>query len=95
MSLIFKPKINFSFGSKSIGKKNKTVSREKWHWSTKELKRVVNLRAMGISYKDCAELVGRSQSSIIAAVDSNNLYGAIAKQKESLIIEVMKEYNRI
>jgi hypothetical protein len=93
MSIVFKPKINFSFGSSKAGPVTKNVPREKWHWSTKELKRVVSLRAIGVSYKDCAKLIDRSQGAIVAAVDTNNLYSAIAKEKEGLIITIMKDYN--
>ena len=93
MSIVFKPKINFSFGSGKSGPIVKNVPREQWHWSTRELKRVVSLRAIGVTYKDCAKLIGRSQGAIISAVDTNNLYSAIAKEKEGLVITIMGKYN--
>ena len=93
MSIVFKPKIKFSFGSSRQGPVVKNVPREQWHWSTKELKRVVSLRAIGVTYKDCAKLIGRSQGAIISAVDTNNLYSAIAKEKEGLVITIMGKYN--
>ena len=93
MSIVFKPKIKFSFGSSRQGPVVKNVPREQWHWSTKELKRVVSLRAIGVTYKECAKLIGRSQGAIISAVDTNNLYGAIAREKKGLIITVMENYN--
>ena len=40
-------------------------------WTTKDLNQLMELRALGITYKNTAKLLGRSQGSVTAAVDSN------------------------
>jgi len=91
MSIIFKPKIKFSFGSGKLAKPVKTVSREKWHWTTKELKKLTELKALGLSYVDIAKLIGRSANSCGTAMHTNNLKKVYKLRREKLIEEIMND----
>jgi hypothetical protein len=89
MSIVFKPKLTFNFASGKLQPKTKTVSRPTIYWKTTELNNLVELRAIGLSYKDCAKLLGRSQSSCVAAADGNDLHSKIAKKKKQLIDQAL------
>jgi len=89
MSIVFKPKLAFNFSSGKMQPKTKTVSRQTIYWKTTELTNLVELRAIGLSYKDCAKLLGRSQSSCVAAADSNDLHTRITKKKQQLIDQAL------
>ena len=89
MSIVFKPKLTFNFASGKLQPKTKTVSRPTIYWKTTELTNLVELRSIGLSYKDCAKLLGRSQSSCVAAADGNDLHSKIAKKKKQLIDQAL------
>ena len=89
MSIVFKPKLTFNFASGKLQPKTKTVSRPTIYWKTTELTKLVELRAIGLSYKDCAKLLGRSQSSCVAAADANDLHSRIANKKQQLINQAL------
>lgn len=89
MSIVFKPKLTFNFSSGKMQPKTKTVRRETVYWKTTELNNLVELRAIGLSYKDCAKLLGRSQSSCVAAADANDLHTRISKKKKKLIDQAL------
>ena len=89
MSIVFKPKLTFNFSSGKMQPKTKTVRRETVYWKTTELNNLVELRAIGLSYKDCAKLLGRSQSSCVAAADANDLHTRISKKKKQLIDQAL------
>ena len=89
MSIVFKPKLTFNFSSGKMQPKTKTVSRETVYWKTTELNNLVELRAIGLSYKDCSKLLGRTQSSCVAAADGNDLHSKIAKKKKQLIDQAL------
>ena len=89
MSIVFKPKLTFNFSSGKMQPKTKTVSRETVYWKTTELTNLVELRSIGLSYKDCAKLLGRSQSSCVAAADANDLHTRISKKKKQLIDQAL------
>jgi len=89
MSIVFKPKLSFNFGSGRMQPKTKTISRPNSYWKTTELTNLVELRSIGLSYKDCAKLLGRSQSSCVAAADANNLHTRITKKKQQLIDQAL------
>ena len=88
MSIVFKPKLSFNFGSGRM-QKTKTISRPNSYWKTTELTNLVELRSIGLSYKDCAKLLGRSQSSCVAAADANDLHTRISKKKKQLIDQAL------
>ena len=89
MSIVFKPKIKFNFGSGKMQPKTKTVRREIKYWTTIELGNLVELRAIGLSYKDCGKLMGRSQSACVSACDFNDLHSSIRRSRQKLIDEVL------
>ena len=89
MSIVFKPKLTFNFASGKLQPKTKTVRRETVYWKTTELTNLVELRSIGLSYKDCAKLLGRSQSSCVAAADANDLHTRITKKKQQLIDQAL------
>jgi|TARA_B110000902_G_scaffold110494_1_gene130449 hypothetical protein len=90
MSIVFTPKISFSFGSGKMEKRNVAPKGPTAvYWSTTELNNLVELRAIGLSYKDCAKLLGRSQTACISACDGNSLHSSIGKRRQKLINEVL------
>ena len=89
MSIVFKPKLTFNFASGKMQPKTKTFSRSNIYWKTTELTNLVELRSIGLSYKDCAKLLGRSQSSCVAAADANDLHSRIAKKRQQLINQAL------
>ena len=80
--LIFKPKIPTEFKGCVKLVKNKDANKTPVHmWTTKELGNLVELRGLGFTYKNIAKLTGRTQTSLVAAVDSNNLYSKIDQRR--------------
>jgi len=89
--LIFTPKIREEFRGCSQLLKNKHLLKTPLQmWTTKDLNQLVELRALGITYKNTAKLLGRSQGSVTAAVDSNNLYSKIDEKRDRHIAKVLK-----
>jgi len=100
MSLIFKPRIpeSFSFGGGRMQEskpkvvppeaKPKVVPPKAKVWTNKEIQKLVDLRAMGCSYKDCGPLMGRSATGVATFVVHRDLYGVIAKKRKELIANI-------
>ena len=107
MSLIFKPKIAdsfksdtpvvdtvkkaFHFASGKSAPRVKTVHRELVHWTTKELNRLVALKALGLTYAAIAPIIGRSANSCGTAMSSNKLHSKYKERRESLINEILRD----
>ena len=91
MSLTFKSKIpkSWHFGSGQNVESVKTAKSPIKIWSTLEIEKLVNLRAIGLSYKDCATLLDRSRSSVSDTVDRNSLFGRVKIQRDELIKGVL------
>jgi hypothetical protein len=80
----------FSFGSGKYEKvANKVVPREVILWSDFELKKLTNLRAIGVTFKMCAKHLSRSANSCGSAVNTHNLYGKISSKRRELIEEAI------
>jgi len=80
----------FSFGSgKFSPKATKVVGREVLLWSDTELKRLTNLRAIGVTFKLCAKHLSRTANACASAVDTRNLYGDISAKRRELIEEAI------
>ena len=90
MSILFKPKLTFNFASGKMQPKTKTVRREIIHWTTIELENLIELRSIGLSHKECARLLGRSESACLGAVKSNSLEKRIQNKRQELIKEALK-----
>lgn len=92
MSLMFKPQIpkSFSFGSGRMQEsKSKAVPVQTKSWTNKDLQKLVDLRALGCSFKDCGPLMDRSAAGVAACVNQNDLYSAISKKRKELIAQVI------
>ena len=90
MSLLFKPKINFSFGSGTLSNvKVKTVHRELNPWSSKELKQLVELKALGLTYATIAPILGRSANNCGVTISEKKLIPKYKKRRLEMIREVM------
>jgi len=90
MSIVFKPKLTFNFASGKLQPKTNRVRREIIHWTTIELENLTELRSIGLSYKECAKLLGRSESACLGAVKSNSLEKRIQNKRQELIKETLK-----
>lgn len=90
MSIVFKPRLTFNFGSGKYGPKSKTVSREVIYWTTFDIENLVELRSIGLSHKECGKLMDRSASACMGAVKSNSLEPRIEKKRQELIKEALK-----
>ena len=89
MSIVFKPVIPKAFSPQV--KANAKVKRPTpVIWSDPDMVQLINLRAMGVSFKDCGPLLNRTMSACVAAVDSNNLYRAISTRRQVLIKEIIR-----
>lgn len=87
MSIVFIPKVAFHFGSGRSAPKVKTVPREAKLWLTKELNSLVSLRALSVTYKECAIIIGHSESSCASAIANHDLYAAVRNKRAALIAE--------
>ena len=87
MSLIFKPKIPESMGFIESAKVKTCRPNEptKNHWTNEEVARLVQLRAHGVSFKDCAKLLHRGTPACVTMIVGRDLYGEIDRQRHQLI----------
>ena len=79
MSLVFKPKIPKDFSDLLPVKVVKVVEpkyKPRW-WTAEEKDQLVELRAMGVSFHDCADILRRGQGSIAHILKTYELHGAI------------------
>ena len=89
MSIVFKPKIPKEF-SPQVQVKPKVKRPTPVIWSDSDIVQLINLRAIGVSFKDCGPLLNRTMSACVAAVDSNNLYQAIRTRREVLMKDILR-----
>jgi hypothetical protein len=61
-------------------------------WSSNELKFLIEMKALKLTYKACGKHLNRSANSCAGAVHTHNLYSAILDKQEELI-NVLVEYN--
>jgi len=91
MSLLHKPKIPFSFGSGKLSTvKNKYVHREEIKWSEAQIEKLVLLRALRCTLKECGKHFGRSASACSNIVQNRNLYKVIDEKRKELVNRVIK-----
>ena len=76
MSIVFKPKIGDHL-RKSDNQRVDTFSKE-------EIAEVIQLRAIGTSYKDCSRIMSRAKGSIGSMIHYYNLQGVIDAAKALL-----------
>ena len=92
MSLVFKPKIPKDFSYLLPVQEVKEVERiyKPRVWSDAEKDQLVELRAMGVSFHDCATILQRGQSGVVAILNAYELHGAIWNLRQSNIDRIMK-----
>jgi hypothetical protein len=89
MSIVFKPRISFSFGSgRSSIVKNKPVRREELEWSETDTEKMVVLRAFRCTYRECGKHFNRSAESCSSLVQKRGLGPAIIAKRDELLIKV-------
>ena len=86
MSLSFKPKIpdKFNLPDKIKKKANKRVE-----WSKADIKRLVHLRAMHISYRDCEIMLNRTRGSCAMLIHTTGSLVEINQLRKQLIDNIM------
>lgn len=92
MSIVFVPKIPKNLKAIKPVDKAKTPSfpqQGSLPWSKKQLVCLVELRAMGVTFKDCGPILSRTQGACVTAVVTNDLYGEIEARRKSLIAKVL------
>jgi hypothetical protein len=94
MSLIFKPKIAFSFDAlrtNSVTRKptSPKALRQYNSWTDKDLTLLVNLKAVGMPYRNIARVLHKSQDSCSIAMSRNELQSAYKDIQAKLVAEIM------
>lgn len=86
MSLSFKPKIpdKFNLPDKIKKKANKRVE-----WSKADINRLVHLRAMHISYRDCEIMLNRTRGSCAMLIHTTGSLVEINQLRKQLIDNIM------
>ena len=92
MSIVFKPQIPKDFSYLLPVQEVKEVERiyKPRVWSDAEKDQLVELRAMGVSFHDCATILQRGQSGVVAILNAYELHGAIWNLRQSNIDRIMK-----
>jgi len=92
MSLIFKPRISFRFGSgKSSIVKNKPVHREELLWSEADIQTLVVLRAFRSTYRECGQRFSRTAEACSNVVQKRDLYHEINEKRAEIMAKVIKQ----
>lgn len=89
MSLVFKPRISFNFGSGKSSIKNKPVHREELIWLDTSIEKLIVLRALRCTYRECGKHFSRTPEACSNVVNKRDLYSAINKKREELIIKII------
>ena len=91
MSLIFIPKIPTSLnfidheGTKTKRFNARAPSTSAKPWTTRDISRLVQLRAHNIGFKVCGPLLNRGPKACISQVVKLDLYGEIERQRQQII----------
>ena len=94
MSIVFIPKIAFSFDTLkptivTAKPKSEAALREYNSWTDKDLTLLVNLKAIGMSYRHIGKKLHRSQDSCSLAMSRNELKWVYKDIRRQLVEEVM------
>jgi hypothetical protein len=97
MSIVFKPKIPKDFSAHIPARKKAVLTKESElkraphrAWSELDKERLIGLRAVGVSYHDCALLLNRGQSGCVTIMSVYEMHSVIAEKRRLIIAEVMK-----
>tara|TARA_R110002167_G_scaffold362871_1_gene582468 strand:- start:453 stop:731 length:279 start_codon:yes stop_codon:yes gene_type:complete len=86
MSLSFKPKIPDKF---NLPEKIKKKANKRVEWSKADIKRLVQLRAMHISYIDCEVMLNRTRGSCAMLIHTTGSLVEINQLRKQLIDNIM------
>ena len=92
MSIVFKPQIPKDFSYLLPVQEVKEVERiyKPRVWSDAEKDQLVELRAMGVSYYDCATILRRGNSNVGDIISLHKLQDAISNLRQAHIDRIMK-----
>ena len=92
MSLVFKPKIPKDFSALLPVKVVEPIDRKYKPrvWTDAEKDQLVELRAMGVSYYDCATMLRRGNSNVGDIISLHKLQDAISNLRQAHIDRIMK-----
>ena len=92
MSLVFKPKIRKDYADLMPVKVVEPIDRKykPRRWTNDEKDQLVELRVMGVSFHDCATILKRGQSGVVAILNAYELHGAIWNLRQANIDRIMK-----
>jgi len=92
MSLVFKPKIPKDFSALLPIKVVEPIDRKYKPrvWTDAEKDQLVELRAIGVSYYDCATMLRRGNSNVGDIISLHKLQDAISNLRQSHIDRIMK-----
>lgn len=92
MSLVFKPKIPKDFSALLPVQEVKEVERiyKPRVWSEAEKDQLVRLRAMGVSYVECATLLRRCNSNVGDIISRYKLKYEISNLRQAIIERIME-----
>ena len=58
-------------------------------WTSHEIKLLINMRALRLTYKECGQHLNRSTNSCGSAIHTYNLYDVIIDKQKELVDEVL------
>ena len=91
MSIVFKPKIKASYASvpaaSVVAKQPKTAYNP---ISDQDIERIINLRAMNMSYDKIAKLIHRSPNTCAWHVHNRSLFIDVNQRQQKLINDIME-----
>ena len=90
MNIASKSIIPASYRYEQVTEAKKVYNDPKTRWIEKELDRLVALRAIGLSYKECAKYLHRTATACHSAVEYHKLGNAIAHKRAILINRAIK-----
>lgn len=94
MSLIFKPRIAYHFGSAKVlaaKAKSRNSHQEQYTWEEKEIQFLIELRALKVSFSQCDKMLKRKKGSCSNCIQFRNLYEKINSKRQALIQGVLKD----
>ena len=93
MSLVFKPKIPLSYSMPPQENKKQRANRIRNTWTDEEIDVLINLRALGVTFRDVGYALGRRSQTAAAKVHGAMLYGEIRDRRKKLIDDILENYN--
>ena len=86
MSLAFKPTIPDKF---ALPTKRKKEANKRVEWSKADINRLIQLRAMHVSYRDCEVILNRTKSSCAVFLHTTGALVEVNQLRKQLIDNIM------